>query len=371
MGEYTLRCNTSKSRLARFGVRFCGLILLVARIHAAEPAPAERCPAASFDQCVQWCRDQYVGPDEKAKRFACFDSLEQTPAVPASVPAPSQDKEKTTQADSPLRRLWTEPETIGFEPYQQSYLLVTDTDDPNSAPTSPNPDNRVPFAYGLQHVEIKFQFSLKAVLLPSKVIGYNNSLWFGYTQQSYWQAFDASHSRPFRESNYEPELIFSHGFGSGESSIHGWSPVFLNFGLQHQSNGQSDPRSRSWNRAYAQLGMDDQISTNENLAVLIRPWWRFKEDPAGDNNPDISHYLGYGDVECLYWHGDHLFSVLLRARALQADVSTPLLFLNQGRPKARSLQLHLQLFTGYGESLVDYNQRHTTFGVGVSVPYGL
>jgi phospholipase A1 len=279
-------------------------------------------------------------------------------------------------APTPIERLWSEPESIGFRPYQQNYLLVTHDGNPNNAPSSPNPDNVVPYAYGLQHTEIKFQFSLKAVVVPSHFIGDANSVWFGYTQQSYWQAFDADHSRPFRESNYEPELIYSRKLGAdpaatGGAVPTGWRPLFLNLALQHQSNGQADPRSRSWNRAYAQLGLADTLGAEQSLAVLIRPWLRFHENPADDNNPDITHYLGYGDIEVLYWYGDHLLSVLTRIRSVQADLSTPLLFLDGGRSKAHALQLHLQLFTGYGESLIDYNQRHTTIGLGVSVPYGL
>lgn len=366
-----MRCNTSMKWLGRIGACLSGSILLVGRIQAADPVPTERCTAHSFEQCVRWCRERYPHPEEQAQRYACFDALETNSSHTAADKPPVGEPDQPVQAATPLEHLWAEPETIGFQAYQQSYLMVTRTDQPNNAPTSPNPDNQVPFTYDLQHTEIKFQFSLKAVVLPKTVIGHDNSMWFGYTQQSYWQAFDAGHSRPFVESNYEPELIFSHGFSAGESSASGWRPVFLNFGLQHQSNGQSDPRSRSWNRAYAQLGMVDRLSADDSLAVLVRPWWRFREDPAGDNNPDITDYLGHGDVECLYWHDDHLLSVLLRVRALQADLSTPLLFLNKGRPKARALQLHLQLFTGYGESLIDYNQRHTTVGIGVSVPYGL
>ena len=287
-----------------------------------------------------------------------------------TVGAPSGDAAQPTgeRASTPFERLWEKPAGLGFLPYRQSYLMFTHTGAPNSTPTSQNPVDSVTSSYPLQHTEVKFAFSLKSPVLPRELLGSGNALWFGYTQQSYWQAFDASHSRPFRESNYEPELIFSHRLNAGP--VAGLHPELLNVGLVHQSNGQSDPRSRSWNRVYAQLGFVQRWSGEKSLALMLRPWWRVPESAANDNNPDIGHYLGHGDVECQYWHGQQLLTVLARSRALQVDYSTPLLLLDPRSPKEQSLQLHLQLFTGYGESLIDYNQRHTTLGVGFSVPYG-
>jgi len=250
--------------------------------------------------------------------------------------------------------------------------MFTYTNVPDNAPYSPNPTNRVPASYDLQRGEGKFQFSLKTLVLPSNTLlfGERDSLWLAYTQQSYWQIFDAAHSRPFRESNYEPELIYSRRLGSLQPSGLGWQPAFANLGFVHQSNGQSDPRSRSWNRIYAQLGLVDPLSDDSSLAVLLRPWWRFREATQTDNNPDITHYVGYGDVEALYWTGPYLVSLLARVKSLQADVSVPF-SLVAGPNSFRTVQLHLQLFTGYGESLIDYNQKHTTIGIGISVPYGL
>jgi phospholipase A1 len=345
---------------------------------------------------VQWCRDRHPGAQERDARYACFDALEpraapaavapdsgagaagstaaatgavQTAVLPTGVPQTAVTQ--TAAADAPAQRLWEEPEGIGFLPYRQNYLMVTDTSAPNDAPTSPNPIDRVPFTYPLEHEEIKFQFSLKSLVVPSRILGNDNTVWFGYTQQSYWQAFNAAHSRPFEESDYQPELFFSHRFGAASAPDSGWQPLLANAGLVHQSNGQSDPRSRSWNRAYVQLGLLDRIAPDESLSVLIRPWWRFPEPASSDNNADIAHYLGYGDVECLYWNGDKLLTVLARIRSVQADFSTPMLFMNHGEAKRQALQLHFQVFTGYGENLIDYNQRHTTVGMGISVPYGL
>jgi phospholipase A1 len=291
------------------------------------------------------------------------------PPAPAANGAASATAIGPIDTLTPLERLWKEPEGVGFLPYRQSYLMVTQTSSPDDAPTSGNPVNNVPYSYNLQHTEVKFEFSLKAMVVASA--GKHNSLWFAYTQQSYWQALDAAHSRPFIESNYEPELIFSHRFGDTVAAAPGFQPFFINLAAVHQSNGQSDPRSRSWNRLTAQLGLVNRLSASESLTVLIRPWYRIREAPADDNNPDITHYLGHGDIEALYWNGDNTLSLLARIRSVQADFSTPLPLINQGEAKKNALQFHVQLFTGYGESLIDYRQRHTSLGLGVSIPYGL
>ena len=51
-------------------------------------------------------------------------------------------------------------------------------------------------------------------------------------------------------------------------------------------------RSRSWNRTYAQLGVD---KGNFSL-VGGRVWKRVNEAADDDNNPDIIDYMGRGDL---------------------------------------------------------------------------
>ena len=359
-------------------------ILLSAALpaRALQAAALPACTMHAFAACVQWCSERYPGTAQAEQRHACFDMLERplpapaAPAAPAMVvataPSPGgQGGADGADARTPLERLWTEPDGIGFLPYRQSYLMVTQTSAPDNAPQSANPVDNVPYSYGLQHTEVKFAFSLKAMVVSSSILQRHNSVWFTYSQQSHWQAFDAAHSRPFIESDYQPELVFSHRFGDALEQRRGFQPLFVNLSLTHQSNGQSDPRSRSWNRVTAQLGLVDRLGDDHSLAVLIRPWYRIREPAGSDNNPDIGHYLGHGDIEAIYWNGNNMLSLLARIRSAQLDFSTPLLFLNEGKPKKNALQFHVQLFTGYGESLIDYRQNHTTFGLGVSVPYGL
>lgn len=269
-----------------------------------------------------------------------------------------------------LDRLWpTSAENSGIVAYQQNYLLFTHTDTPNFTPTSPNPQNQVTPSYVYDTQEIKFQFSLKSQYPLPSWMGESNSMWFGYTQQSNWQYANIANSRPFRENNYELEpFIFSHQFNK-LSTVNKWSLRFINLGYMHESNGQALPYSRSWDRVYLQFGVEKRLSSNSSFAVVVRPWSRYpKEMPATDDNQDIEDYLGQGDLQLIYWGGKQMVSALIRRRSLQLDWSVPM---SNGERTNKSLHLHLQFFTGYGESLIDYNQKHSVAGIGVSLPYDL
>lgn len=96
---------------------------------------------------------------------------------------------------------------------------------------------------------------------------------------------------------------------------------------------------------------------------MVRPWYRIREDWTSDNNPDITNYMGVGDIVATYAIGGHFFSLVLRSNlnfwnfhgAAQVDWSFPLY---------RQLKGYVQAFTGYGESLIDYNHYQTTVGAG-------
>ena len=257
---------------------------------------------------------------------------------------------------------WT-PSDKALRVYKQTYFLFySHSSRPNNAPTSPNPNNQVPFTYPLDNKEMKFQISVKGHILGEG----RHTLWFGYTQQSFWQIYDVEHSNPFRESNHEPELIYSFRpenlrFGSGVNFSH------LNAGFSHHSNGQALPRSRGWNRIYAQAGLESDFGDHGRLVLLPRVWKRIGGGTIDDDNPDITHYLGLGEIEARYFHGRGVLSMLARKHSLQLDLAIPAPPLLGIR--IHNTNLHLQLFSGYGESLIDYNQRHHTFGVGISLPF--
>jgi phospholipase A1 len=254
--------------------------------------------------------------------------------------------------------------------HKLNYVLAfSRTSQTNNAPTSPNPLNQVLTPAIQDDRDLKFQYSIKHDLADYGRFG---SLWFGYTQLSFWQLYDADHSRPFRENNYEPELIYSLRPNELIADFDLF-PAILNIGLVHQSNGQSNPRSRSWNRIYIQPGIERTYENSRRLVLLVRLWQRIKEDVATDDNPDITDYMGYGDVELRYsLDGKWEATAIAKSRSFELNLAAPwesIRLLMLAAPGEHNTNIHIQYFTGYGESLIDYNHRQTRWGIGMSFPF--
>lgn len=252
--------------------------------------------------------------------------------------------------------------TWNIRTYQPVYALpVFMTSDTNPTPYSPNALNQVTAneARDLQPVESKFQLSLKTKAVEN-IFGDNGDLWLGYTQSSRWQVYNGDESRPFRETNYEPEamLMFRTNY-----EILGFNARLMGVGFNHQSNGSSDPYSRSWNRIMFNVGLE-----KDNFALMIRPWIRLSEpNSTDDNNPDITDYIGRGDLTAYYQYKKHNFALMLRHSLKGGDDSHGAAQLDWTFPIHGKLRGHVQIFDGYGESLIDYNHRATYFGLGVSL----
>ena len=164
-------------------------------------------------------------------------------------------------------------------PHKPNYVL------PLTYNAHPNNDPYAALDGELQNVEVKFQLSLKYEVAPG-VFGRGNMLFFAYTNQSYWQAYNRQISSPFREINHEPEVFY---LMLQKWSLLGFRSRVISLGLNHQSNGRSGSESRSWNRVIANL-----VFERNNLVLRLRPWYRLFQgdetappDPLGDNNPDI------------------------------------------------------------------------------------
>jgi phospholipase A1 len=189
----------------------------------------------------------------------------------------------------------------------------------------------------------------------------------GYTQKSFWQIYDQQHSRPFRESNYNPELFV-------DCPSLAWLPdeMGLRSGVEHESNGQSVALSRSWSRAY----LWPRYQVNESFEAQLKLWYRFPEkrkrdalDAVGDDNPDIEDYLGYGELYLLAGEPAGHHAQLMVRKGVRDESGTYEIngFFRLTDPSTGGgVSLMLQYFSGYGESLIDYNHRVQKVGLGVA-----
>ncbi|HEU4536217.1 MAG TPA: phospholipase A, partial [Polyangiaceae bacterium] len=98
-----------------------------------------------------------------------------------------------------------------------------------------------------KETQVKFQFSFKYELWPNEG---PHALQLAYTQRSVWALYDES--SPFVETNYGPELFYTFYHRAGREGAPGCGFFLERAGLQHESNGQSPPLSRGWNRLYAE-----------------------------------------------------------------------------------------------------------------------
>ena len=241
--------------------------------------------------------------------------------------------------------------------YKPVYLLpVFWTTDSNDTPSSSN-QTEVVSPQSLSDVEAKFQINFKTKAVEN-IFGDNGDIWMGYTQSSHWQVFNGEQSRPFRETNYEPEvlLVFRNNY-----SVAGWRGRLLGIGVNHQSNGRTDPFSRSWNRVMVNVGLDRQ-----DWALMLRPWYRIS-DGNEDENPGIEDYMGRGDMTLVHRRGEHELALMARHSLRGGERARGALQFDWGFPINRRLRGRLQVFDGYGESLIDYNHRATYIGVGLSL----
>lgn len=226
---------------------------------------------------------------------------------------------------------------------------------PNQQPHSENPAYTVGTPVAYNNNEAKFHLSFKTKVLQG-IFGGVGDLWVGYTQKAHWQIYNTEISRPFRELNYEPELILNFPL---KYTILGFESRTIGVAFNHQSNGQELPRSRSWNRIMFHTSFE-----RKNWQVTLRPWIRLKD--ADDENPEIMNYIGRGEITVVYGSKRHQFYLV-------GTHPFTIQHLNRGSAQLNWVfQIHghikgqVQLSTGYGETLIDYNHAQNTFGVGVS-----
>jgi len=214
-----------------------------------------------------------------------------------------------------------------------------------------SPDNAVysgntPNNEKLKNSEVKYQFSVK-VPVWQHIFNHDSSLYLAYTQLSYWQLYN--HNSFFRESDYEPEIFLSNEL---RKSFGKWRLDFFNIGASHQSNGYGNALERSWNRLYVEA-----TSSVGNWMISVKPWLILS---TNNNNNNIGQFMGYGQILVGYKYNKQLFSLMyygIRKPSAMLSWSFPLLPWVKG---------YVQVFSGYGQSLIEYNHHTTSAGIGIA-----
>ena len=284
--------------------------------------------------------------------------------TPEGQAEPSQELADAAAAYTPLSQMYdldaNDPHGIlTVREHNPMYLMpVWYNSSPNYAPSSPTRGAALQERFSDQkRIETKMQVSFKSKIAED-LFKSRADLWFGYTQKSDWQIYNQGRrSAPFRNTDYEPEIFITQPVKS--QLPWGGRLRMLGVGFAHQSNGQSRPESRSWNKVYAMAGMEWG-----KLTVIPRVWMRLFDSSGEDNdNPDLTKYLGYGDVKLQYRLNDkHNFSTTLRYNPKSGYGAAEVAYTF---PIKGKLQGVVRGFHGYGESLIDYNHKQSGIGFGL------
>jgi phospholipase A1 len=351
-----------------------------------------RLPAPEDNTALQMC----AATQDNAARLACYDQWAgQAPALAAPTLAAPPTNQQSAEADniststemartdachdkrySTLSRFWelendTDCGTFRIRGYRPLSFSVIGSNSVNEQPSSSAANHTAATPINYNNTETRLQLSMRTKvaqgLFTQSESGRKDSLWFAYSQQSYWQLFSSNISRPFRTTDHEPELVYI--YPTDAKLPFNWRLRYSGVGLVHQSNGQSLPLSRSWNRVYLSAGAE----LDNRWLAQARVWQRLSENAALDDNPGIEDTIGRGELKTL-WNVDQQNSLgLTWLHSLRRDGNGSarlewLRTIGSRDDGGRSnLRLHTQLFSGYGDSLIDYNRKRTVFSVGLSL----
>ncbi len=347
--------------ICAYGTVLCLYILFPTFNYAADmDGLFKACAKIDNDNERLKCFDDLTGRKIPVDKTTVSGTADKPELKAAGVLEPVKLAGNGKEKPSTLSRQWDlDPESrkdpFVIRLYRPNYML------PVAHNSSPNSDTALDYDRDAkaQNTEAKFQISFK-VKLWENILGKNMDLWFAYTQLSLWQVYNKTFSSPFRESNYEPELLLN--FRTDYNLFNILRTRIINVGINHQSNGRGQTLSRSWNRIVASAGFE-----RGNFELLLRGWYRLPESRHEDDNPEIMKYMGYGELWGTYYWKNYRFSAMVRNNlrkdnkgAIQLDWSFPFPFIKNDRFSG-----YIQYFNGYGESLLDYDKSINRIGIGL------
>jgi len=302
--------------------------------------------------------DACLGIPDASDRLACFDQQAGEKAMLKLPTASGSFMSSYWELDTKDKR-----GTFNYTSYRPNYLLpFRGMRKLNRSPRSPT-RSAVTDLPAYQRFETKLQLSMRSKVAESILLP-GADIWVAYTQQSMWQLWNRSESAPFRNSDFQPEVIYVVPAPSMLQLLpFGWTWKMSQVAWVHQSNGQPGELSRSWNRVYAGVGLE-----RGDVTVTVRLEQRLDVGPdQTDDNPDIVTQMGRLEAQGTWSTGRSTFTLLWRP-ALHGRGQT---WLDWTYPVYNDhpdgLRWYLQAFHGYGETLLDYNFKQTSLGLGLTL----
>ncbi len=177
-----------------------------------------------------------------------------------------------------------------------------------------------------------------------------DGLYGAFSQTSFWDL--GSESKPFVDTSYRPEAWWHWGLPGGAFADH----LALEPGIGHESNGKSEPDSRSINHLFIRTQGAWDVDA---WTVIAEP--RFRTYIEKSDNDDIQRYRGYADLDLSLTRTDSWGLSLVGRIGSQVDRGSLLVELTHPiAPLTRRWLngfLYLQGFFGWSESLVGYDER--------------
>jgi len=214
-----------------------------------------------------------------------------------------------------------------------------------------------PFFFAYNKSLSKLQMSFKAPLMK------NLPLYFGYTQLMFWDLH--ADSKPFRDLTYNPELFYRHSV-SNWGYLKSFDLSFLN----HTSNGKDGTESRSLDRTSLRANFEKEYS-RRILSFYVQLSYLYA---IAKNNEDIRDYISplaigvtaYQLFDSWLDKSEISFQLIpggkkgdeISSGGYQASWSF--------RPGGLNVvpALYLQFYSGYAETLLNYNNRVEIFRAG-------
>lgn len=236
-----------------------------------------------------------------------------------------------------------------FLPYKANYFL------PVSYYTGHQASS---LARGVEYgpTEAQFQLSFKFPVATG-LFTREDALIATYTQQSHWQIYQ--NSAPFRETMYEPELIY--GISTEYPLMKRLTLEGVLFGINHQSNGQGGDYSRSWNRLFVEA-----VFATGDWGLSLKRWYRIPEAASEDDNVDLASFVGVSELGAAYRHNNHVVTFRLRNH-LESEFKRGNAQVSWSFPIGGRMKGYVLARTGYGDTLADYNHYIERIGLGVAI----